>query len=256
MTDRWRVGANLATLGNGLLGVGAIAYTFAGNKLWAMLLIALAIGLDGLDGILSRRSPLPPSLFGRVADSVADAVSFGAAPAVLIAVHTSDPGIWAPAAEFVVPVAGLYLALAVARLTYFTARAHGLPHFLGVPTPQSALAVVVVMLFHDTPAYAGVEPIGVAVGSAVIAALMVVPIPYPKIRPGAILRIPSFVTAGLAALVLVPLQFRPTSGSPLGELAYGAAFGFLVGVALYYVAGPFTVRPTPAVPAGGAGGAR
>ena len=31
MTDRWRVYANLATLGNGLLGVGAILYTLAGN---------------------------------------------------------------------------------------------------------------------------------------------------------------------------------------------------------------------------------
>jgi CDP-diacylglycerol--serine O-phosphatidyltransferase len=251
--DRWRVGANLATLANGLLGVGAIAYTLAGNKLWAMLLIACAIGFDGLDGMLSRRSPAPPSLFGRVADSVADAVSFGAAPAVLLAVHTSDRGIWGPEVALLLPVAAVYLALALARLAYFTARAHGLPHFLGVPTPESALAVIVVILFHDTPAYAGVEPIGLAVGASLIALLMVVPIPYPKIRRGAPLRVPAILTAAFAAFVLVPLQFRPSAGSALGLLAYVAAIGFLVGVALYYVAGPFTVAraPRPA-PGGGA----
>ena len=109
MTDRWRVGANLATLANGLLGVGAVLYTLAGNKVWALLLIAMAIGFDGLDGILSRRSLRPPSRFGRVADSVADATTFGLAPAVLLAVHTSNGATWAP-------FAGATTAVAIARL--------------------------------------------------------------------------------------------------------------------------------------------
>jgi archaetidylserine synthase len=242
VTDRWRVAANLATFGNGLLGVGAILYTLAGNKLWAMLLIAMAIGLDGLDGLLSRRSPSPAGAFGRVADSVADAVSFGAAPAVLVAVHTSDAAKWAPYEPLALALAALYLALALARLTYFTARAHALPHFLGVPTPQSALAIVVVVLFHDTPAFAGVEPIGLLVGVLVVSVMMVVPVPYPKIRRGATLRLPAAATAALAAVALVTLQFRPAASSLAGHLAYGAALGLLVGVAIYYLAGPFTVR--------------
>ncbi len=247
MIDRWRALANLATLGNGLLGVGAILYTLAGNKLWAMLLIAIAIGFDGLDGMLSRRSPAPAGAFGRVADSVADAVSFGAAPAVLVAVHTSDVAAWAPYRFLVVALAALYLALALARLTYFTARAHALPYFLGVPTPQSALAVIVVVLFHDTPAFAGVEPIGLLVGVAVVSIMMVVPVPYPKIRRGAPLRLAAGVTAALAAVALVTLQFRPAASSPVGLLAYAASLGLLVGVAIYYLVGPFTARArTPA----------
>jgi len=250
VTDRWRVGANLATLANGLLGVGAIAYAFAGNKLWAMLLVAMAIGFDGLDGLLSRRSPLPASRFGRIADSVADGVSFGLAPAVLLAVHTSDVATWAPYAWLTTGVAAAYLAAALARLAYFTARAHGLPHFLGVPTPQSALAIVVALLFHDTPAYAGVHPVGVLIGALVIAVLMVVPIPYPKVRRGSPLRIPSAVTAALAAATLVPLQFRLGAGSFLAVFAEAAAIGFLVGVAFYYIVGPFTVRPRASVPEG------
>ncbi len=242
MTDRFRVGANLATLGNGLLGIGAVLYTLAGNKLWAMLLITMAIGLDGLDGILSRKSPQKAGRFGRVADSVSDALSFGLAPAVLVAVHTGDVSLWSPYADATFAVAAVYLAAALARLTYFTLRAHALPHFLGVPTPQAALAVIVAVLFHDTPAFAGVAPIGLIVGVTVVAVLMLVPVPYPKLRRGAPMRVPMAATALLAALTLVPLQFRPPSGSVLFELTYLAAWGFLVGVASYYLVGPFTVR--------------
>ena len=241
MTDRWRVLANLATLGNGLLGVAAILYTLAGNPVWAMLLIVIAIGLDGADGLLSRRSARPSGAFGRVADSVADAVTFGLAPAFLIAVHTANSAAWHPYAAAALGAAGLYAAAAIARLVYFTARGFQRPYFLGVPSPQAALAVVVALLFHDTPAFQSVQPIGVLVGVAAIAVLMVVPIPYPKIRRGSTLRGPMAVTALAAALTLVPLQFRPPVGSPLYDLAYAAALVLLVGVASYYVAGPFTV---------------
>jgi len=246
VTDRWRVAANLSTLANGLLGVAAVLYTLAGNKLWAMLLIAIAIGFDGLDGMLSRRSPSPPSRFGRIADSVADAMTFGIAPAFLLAVHSTDASTWAPYAALTTAVAVGYLAAALARLTYFTARAHHLGYFLGVPTPESALAVVVVLLFHDTPGYAGVQPVGVLIGACALAVLMVVPIPYPKIRRGHRLRLASAVTAGFAAVVLVLLQFHPAASSAAGLAAAVAAYGFLVGVALYYIAGPFTVVRPPA----------
>lgn len=241
MTDRWRLFANLATLSNGALGVAAVLYVLAGNKLWAMLLIVCAIGFDGLDGILSRRSASPPSAFGRVADSVADAVSFGVAPAFLIAVHTGDLAIWQPWAPVAFALALAYLAAAVARLVYFTTRAFDRPYFLGIPTPQSALALVVALLFHDTPAFQSAQPFGVLVGVGVLAVMMVVPVRYPKVRRGSLLRLPMAATAVFAGLSLVPLQFQPAVGSFLYNFAYAASFGFLVGVASYYLLGPFTV---------------
>ena len=244
MTDRWRVFANLATLANATLGVGAILYVLAGNKLWAMLLIACAIGFDGWDGVLSRRSAARPSAFGRVADSVADAVSFGVAPAFLIAVHTGDTATWQPWEPLAVALAVAYLAAAIARLTYFTARAYQRPYFLGVPTPQSALALIVALLFHDTPAFQTVQPVGVLVGTAALATLMVVPVPFPKIRRGSVLRMPMAATAVAAALALVPLQFHLASGSALYAFAYAASVVLLIGVASYYLLGPFTVPRT------------
>jgi len=250
VTDRWRASANLATLANGALGVAAILYVLAGNKLWAMLLIVCAIGFDGLDGILSRRSAAPPNVFGRVADSVADAVSFGVAPAFLIAVHTANVSTWQPWEPLALALAVAYLAAAIARLVYFTARAFDRPYFLGVPTPQSALALVVALLFHDTPAFQSVQPIGVLVGVAVLAVMMVVPVPYPKIRRGHPLRLAMAATAVFAAIALVPLQFQLAVGSALYDVTYGAALAFLVGVASYYLLGPFTVprEPAPAAP--------
>jgi CDP-diacylglycerol--serine O-phosphatidyltransferase len=250
VTDRWRVFANLATLANAALGVGAVLYVLGGNKLWAMLLVVCAIGFDGLDGIFSRRSSAPASAFGRVADSLADAVSFGVAPAFLIAVHTGDVATWQPWEPVAVALAVAYLGSAIARLTYFTVRAFDRPDFLGVPTPQSALALVVALLFHDTPAFQSVQPIGVFIGVAVLAVMMVAPVRYPKIRRGSPLRLPMAATAVFAALALVPLQFQLASGSPLYEFAYGASAAFLVGVASYYLLGPFTVpRERPVAPA-------
>ncbi|NNN16757.1 MAG: hypothetical protein HKL79_00090, partial [Thermoplasmata archaeon] len=79
MTDRWRAAANAATLGNLLLGIGAIAYVVLGNPVFAMLLIALGVAFDGMDGLLARRSLTLGGRFGRIADSVADAVTFGLA---------------------------------------------------------------------------------------------------------------------------------------------------------------------------------
>ncbi len=247
MTDRWRVGANLATLANGLLGVGAILYVLAGNKLWAMLLIAAAIGFDGLDGILSRRSRLPPSSFGRIADSIADGITFGLAPAFLVAVHTSDTATWAPWEDVALLLATAYFLAASGRLVYFTVRGFQYSYFLGVPTPQAALAIVVALLFHDTPALQTVQPIGVLIGVAVIAVMMVVPVPYPKIRRGSRLRIPMIVTAVATALALLILQFRPSPGSPLFLVALGASYSMLIGVACYYLLGPFTVDRRPVV---------
>ena len=138
MTDRWRVAANLATLANALLGVGAILYVLAGNKLWAMLLIACALGFDGLDGMFSRRSPHPSSgPFGRVADSIADGITFGVAPAFLIAVHTADVSTWQPYEPYALALAIGYLAAAFARLTYFTARATPARTSSGCPRPRA-----------------------------------------------------------------------------------------------------------------------
>jgi phosphatidylserine synthase len=207
-----------------------------------MLLIVSGIGFDGLDGWLHRRSGLPGSRFGRTADSVADAVTFGAAPAVLVAFHPYHAHLWAPIALETLLAAGIVLVLAVARLVWFTLRAYAHPHFVGIPTPQNALAVVVILLLFAQPAFLGTQPALVAGLVALVALGMVVPIRFPKMRRGSVLRGPMTVTGVALVAALLPLQFAPGAGSLLFDGAFVATILAAAGIALYYVAGPLAVR--------------
>ncbi|MCI4350406.1 MAG: CDP-alcohol phosphatidyltransferase family protein [Thermoplasmata archaeon] len=245
MTGRARYGANLATLANGAVGVGAILYILAGNKLWAMLLIVCGIGFDGLDGWLSRRAGAPTSAFGRYADSIADAVTFGLAPGTLLLVHSDRPVLWAPFASASLLVGVAVAGLAIARLVYFTARGYQRDSFLGAPTPQAALAIIVLVLVADVPAFVGTNPPLVLVGSLLVALTMVVPLPFPKIRRSSPLR-PAMILTGIAlVLALLPLQFAPSEGSILYRIGFGGTVASAVGILAYYLIGPFTVRAPP-----------
>jgi phosphatidylserine synthase len=246
---RWP--ANLATLANGLVGVGAIAYVLAGNPLWAMLLIISGVGFDGLDGFLSRKSGMPGNAFGRAADSVSDAVTFGLAPASLLLVHTADAGTWSGWRAATLAVAVLYAALAIGRLVYFTYRGYQHADFVGAPTPQAALALIALLLFFDVPAFAGTMPLPVLLGAAAIAFAMVIPVPFPKIRRGAPLRLVMTTTAVALVVAILVLQFRPAVGSVLNAVAIAAASVAAAGLLTYYLLGPLTVRNAHAAPAGG-----
>ena len=241
MIDRWRFAANLATTGNAVLGIAAVLYVWAGNPVWALVLVAAGVGLDGLDGRFSRRSPKPPSRFGRVADSIADALTFGVAPFALLADHTADAALWAALGPIPLIVGALYLTAAVARLIYFTGWAFERPHFLGVPTPQAALTLSVLILWAGTPAFWGVRPALLLGGALILALLMVVPVPFPKVKRGHPLR-PVLAVAGVALVgALIPVQFVPSAGTGLylfAELASLVAGGGLIA---FLVMGPWTV---------------
>ena len=240
-----RLPANLATLANGLVGVGAVLYALAGNKPWAILLIVSGVGFDGLDGYLARRAHLPPSRFGRVADSVSDAVTFGVAPAALLWVHTSEVADWSPWLSLARLAAVVVAGLAVARLVYFTARAYRRPGFTGVPTPTNALAVCLLVLFLDTPGFAGTQPLLELVLAVGLALLMVAPVPFPKIARGHPLRWAMTATGVALVIGVLPLQFHLPLGSlpvDVGEVACAIA---AVGLASYYTVGPFTARVPP-----------
>lgn len=233
--------ANLATLANGLVGVGAVLYALAGNELWAMVLIVSGIGFDGLDGWLHRRSGLPGRAFGRIADSVSDAVTFGIAPATLLAYHPYHAALWAPFALGSIGAAVAVAGLAITRLTWFTLRAYQVPDFVGVPTPQNALGIVVVLLFFDVPAFLGTQPAAVIGLSIALAVTMVLPIRFPKMRRRHPLRWPMAATGVALVGGLLPLQFRPSIGSALFDVALVFCAIGAVGVATYYVLGPWTV---------------
>jgi archaetidylserine synthase len=247
---QFQTAANLATLVNALLGIDAIAYTLAGNKLFALLLIVGAIGFDGLDGMLHRQGGGPPTVAGRVLDSAADTISFGIAPGVLLAVHSYAFVAYAPYALAMLLAGVLVSALAIARLVYFTLRSHVHPHFVGASTPQTTLAIVVLLLFADQPGYLGPQPLLLLVGALVLAPLMVLPIPYPKLRRGARLRRLMTGTSVALALTLLVVQFVPARGSLLYLVGELGAIAAAAGIATFYLLGPRAVRDAPEPPGG------
>jgi phosphatidylserine synthase len=237
----YQTAANLATLVNALLGVDAILFTLAGNKLFGLLLIVGAIAFDGLDGLLHRLGGGPSTVTGRILDSSADAISFGIAPGVFLAVHSFGGQYYSPYGLAALAV-GLFVAvLAIARLVYFTLRSYQRSYFVGASTPQTTLAIVALLLFFDQPAFYGPEPIALLVGAALLAPLMIVPIPYPKLRRGTPIRPIMTATSCALTLALLVAIFVPARGSGWYLVSELAAVAAAAGIAIYYLFGPFMV---------------
>jgi CDP-diacylglycerol---serine O-phosphatidyltransferase len=169
---------SMATLGNAVCGFGAMYVaafdaTNVGKDPWAnwfhdhrflaaAYLIFLAMVFDALDGRLARFTRHTTD-FGGQLDSLADGVSFGAAPAFIALVLFKSEG---PAVPFFVSrliwaMAALYFSCALIRLARFNvSNEHGEQHhfsFLGLPSPGAAGAVVAMVLMQQDLAKTAAE---------------------------------------------------------------------------------------------------
>ncbi len=143
-----RILPNILTLLAMCAGLTAIRYGIAGQWERAVLAIVVAAMLDGVDGRLARllRST---SDFGAQLDSLADAVSFGVAPALLMflwVMHDAGGVGWA--------LSLLHAVCAVLRLARFNTMVGepDLPHwahnyFTGVPSPAGAGIAIMPLIF-------------------------------------------------------------------------------------------------------------
>ena len=112
----------------------------------AAWLLVVAMACDGLDGRVARMTKTESDL-GVQLDSLADAISFGVAPAFLMYAWGLKPlGFWGLSIAFV------FAACAVLRLARFNVMAnqsHGvMRYFLGLPTPLAAGAVISIVMAH------------------------------------------------------------------------------------------------------------
>jgi CDP-diacylglycerol--serine O-phosphatidyltransferase len=227
---------SLLTLGNMLLGFHALME--AGRGRWAgagpaeaaqhferaAVFIALALLLDGLDGRIARfaRATSP---IGLQLDSLADVVSFGVAPAVLVFswalvdMPRARPG-WA--------VAFVFTACGALRLARFNVQASGQAdgrYFVGLPIPAAAGAIAASVYARPEPVVGGPAVAVVALLTILLALLMVSTIRYPSLKKVDLRRRQPLRTLIWAVLVLAVLTSFP-------EAALGAA------AALYVASGP------------------
>jgi CDP-diacylglycerol--serine O-phosphatidyltransferase len=140
---------SLFTTGNLFLGFWSIVKTLDGRFAEAAPLLGGAVILDMLDGRIARLTNTQ-SEFGAQLDSLADAVSFGVAPALLAYCWALEA---IPRAGW--PAAFLFLACGVLRLARFNVQRHVVDarFFVGLPIPAGAAQVgAIVFAFPDPPA--------------------------------------------------------------------------------------------------------
>jgi CDP-diacylglycerol--serine O-phosphatidyltransferase len=232
--SRRRYAPRSLTLGNAIFGFLAMAaLCVPASALWlrteaermtaAVALLGLSLTCDALDGRVARRLGVASPLGGEL-DSLADAVSFGVAPA-LIVLEAGGATVLAAAAALA------HLAATLYRLARFNTQNDPSPgahrSFLGLPCtiPAAAIASSAALIASRGPGPAGglVGRIALPLLAIALAGLMASRLPY--------------------AHVLACLEGRPVA---LGLLAAGAVAVFatfgLVAVAVaalgYAASGP------------------
>jgi len=136
---------NLFTASSIFVGVISIVEASKGNFFLASWLILLALVFDGLDGRVARMTNTT-SQFGVEFDSLADIISFGIAPAMLLYFFIGNEF-----GRFGILVSALYVifgAIRLARFNISTAKTD--PNvFIGLPIPTAAIFVSMwILLFH------------------------------------------------------------------------------------------------------------
>ncbi|ASA20150.1 CDP-diacylglycerol--serine O-phosphatidyltransferase [Paenibacillus donghaensis] len=154
------------------LGAGSLSLLFTIREQYnmALLLILLAAFSDVLDGLLARLLHCS-SDFGKQLDSLADMISFGAAPAFLILLYKLESVDWlGPAAAVMFMICG---ALRLARFN-LSAPAKG---FVGMPITAAGVILSVMSLADER-----LKPELILALMGLLAVLMVSRIPFPSFK--------------------------------------------------------------------------
>lgn len=135
---------NSITALNLMLGIAAIVHTVNADYLTAAWLIVLAAICDFFDGFIARLLHVKSDI-GRELDSLADVVSFGAAPSVFLfmAIRQAPDVSFLPFTNVVLSYSALLIGgFSAYRLAKFNLDTRQTDSFLGLPTPANALLLI------------------------------------------------------------------------------------------------------------------
>lgn len=214
---------SLITIGNMLLGFWAVvcAYREPHDFQKAAYLVFLAAILDFMDGKIARMVGTE-SDFGKEYDSLADAITFGAVPALLTflwGINDLNRDAW------LIPV--FYMVCCATRLARFNVQAKVVDSrwFVGLPTPAAAVAVCAVLFFSPETVWRLPMQVVAAAALLLIGLLMVSTFRYASLKRLDLRKRRSFRT--LVPIVAVLLLFFFLRG-----------FGFFALAVLYTLSGP------------------
>lgn len=138
---------NLFTLANLFCGFAAIVGAMEGRLEQAAMLIVLAGIFDMLDGVVARITR-STSEFGVELDSLCDAVSFGAAPSVLL--YSAFYSSWSQWGLLIASLPALAGVLRLARYNVQMTSMEDKLYFRGMPIPAGAFTIVSYLMFWHT----------------------------------------------------------------------------------------------------------
>jgi CDP-diacylglycerol---serine O-phosphatidyltransferase len=183
---------NFITSLNLASGFASIIFIFNGDPVTACWLILAGMIFDFADGFASRALKAYSDL-GRELDSLADMVTFGAAPGLIIYTLLSKSMNLEPSAQLnarfilVSAVAAFFPVCAGLRLAKFNTDPTQSDTFRGMPTPAAALAVVTAVLpgFYSDSLLAKsflASPVSVIIFSLTVSSLMVTRVPFLSLK--------------------------------------------------------------------------
>lgn len=196
-------------------GLSAVHFTLNGQPAAAIAAIGVAAVLDSLDGRIARLLDAT-SKMGAELDSLADAISFGVAPALVLYVWKFDNGDrlgWVVALTFAV-----CMILRLARFNTLLDDTEQPPYakefFVGVPAPAGGLLALLPLIlaieFGDHGQWWQAKPV-VMVWTVAIAALLISRLPTLSVKT---IRVPARAVAPLlvgvglvaAAVIVYPMM--------------------------------------------------
>ncbi len=136
---------NFLTLGNLLFGCWAIVAASQSNFEQVALSIAFALLFDFLDGSAARFLDTYSDI-GKELDSLADVVSFGAAPGITLYFYWESYQLTGPLFFPFEYLAFLIPLIAAIRLAKFNVKSGSEHYFTGMPTPAFAIAAFAIPL--------------------------------------------------------------------------------------------------------------
>lgn len=150
---------NFITILNLLCGCLAIAVAFDGQLVLSAYLIVLAATLDYMDGMMARLLKAYSEI-GKQLDSLADVISFGLAPGVilfLLMLNNSDtPEVLISNVNIIPYISFLIPAFSALRLAKFNVDPGQSGSFTGLPVPANAILIasfplIVASSSHEFP---------------------------------------------------------------------------------------------------------
>jgi CDP-diacylglycerol---serine O-phosphatidyltransferase len=273
---------SLATLGNGICGFAAMYVAAFDNSnvgpdplaqalyrhrfVAATCFIFLAMIFDALDGRLARFTRHTTD-FGGQLDSLADVISFGAAPAYIVLQLFKSQLVISPipllVTRLIWAIGAFYMACAMLRLARFNvSNDHGEHHhfsFFGLPSPGAAGAVVGMVLLQQSlqmdatelsspllQHFASACAVLLPVALLLMGILMVSPVRYPHLINRHLRGRRSMARLIAALVVVLMLVVSPRYTLGVGMMIY-ALWG---AIAWLWARRPFRTRPMPIAPTG------